>query len=66
MSRQYTWIDDKGKKIRLAAPQYIDYVMTYAQRTVNDDSIFPTKFGNYTRYLLDNLHNKSQIIKAIV
>lgn len=42
--RQYTWIDERGKKIRLSAPQYIDYVMTYAQRTVNDESIFPTKF----------------------
>lgn len=44
--RQYTWIDERGKKIRLSAPQYIDYVMTYAQRTVNDEGIFPTKFGN--------------------
>ena len=44
--RQYTWIDDRGKKIRLSAPQYIDYVMTYAQRTVNDETIFPTKFAH--------------------
>nr|CAG4649704.1 EOG090X0E0F [Scapholeberis mucronata] len=43
--RQYTWIDERGKKIRLSAPQYIDYVMTYAQRTVNDEGIFPTKFA---------------------
>lgn len=45
IGRQYTWIDERGKKIRLSAPQYIDYVMTYAQRTVNDEGIFPTKFG---------------------
>jgi Mob1/phocein family len=44
--RQYTWIDDRGKKIRLSAPQYIDYVMTYAQRTVSDETIFPTKFAH--------------------
>lgn len=44
--RQYHWIDERGKKIRLSAPQYIDYVMTYAQRTVNDESIFPTKFAH--------------------
>ncbi|KAK4008279.1 MOB kinase activator-like 2 isoform X2 [Daphnia magna] len=44
--RQYTWIDERGKKIRLSAPQYIDYVMTYAQRTVNDEGIFPTKFAH--------------------
>lgn len=29
----------------MAAPQYIDYVMTYIQKTINDESIFPTKFG---------------------
>jgi len=38
-------MDDRGKKIRLSAPQYIDYVMTYAQRAVGDESTFPTKFA---------------------
>eukprot|EP00094_Tigriopus_californicus_P002307 TCALIF_02227-PA protein Name:"Similar to Mob1 MOB kinase activator-like 2 (Drosophila pseudoobscura pseudoobscura)" AED:0.10 eAED:0.10 QI:205/0.8/0.83/1/0.6/0.66/6/603/240 len=42
-NRQYHWIDDKGKKARLSAPQYIDYIMTYAQKSINDDTIFPTK-----------------------
>lgn len=50
--RQYTWIDERGKKIRLSAPQYIDYVMTYAQRTVNDEGIFPTKFGTFSSIFL--------------
>ncbi|TRY73205.1 hypothetical protein TCAL_02227 [Tigriopus californicus] len=44
-NRQYHWIDDKGKKARLSAPQYIDYIMTYAQKSINDDTIFPTKHG---------------------
>lgn len=43
--RQYLWFDEKGKKTRVAAPQYVDYVMTFTQNTVNDESIFPTKFG---------------------
>ncbi|XP_065574496.1 MOB kinase activator-like 2 isoform X2 [Artemia franciscana] len=42
----FFWIDDKGKKSRLSAPQYIDYAMTYVQKTVNDESMFPTKFGH--------------------
>jgi hypothetical protein len=37
------WMDDKGKKSRLSAPQYVDYVMTYVQKTANDEAIFPTK-----------------------
>lgn len=44
--RIYMWVDEKGKKSRLSAPQYIDYIMTYVQNTINDESIFPTKHGN--------------------
>jgi len=44
-SRTYLWFDEKGKKTRVAAPQYIDYVMTFTQRTVSDETIFPTKYG---------------------
>lgn len=44
----YHWVDEKGKRTKVAAPQYIDYVMIYTQKTVNDESIFPTKFGTHT------------------
>lgn len=44
--RQYLWQDEKGKKSRLSAPQYIDYIMTYVQKTINDEATFPTKHGN--------------------
>nr|CAD7261428.1 unnamed protein product [Timema shepardi]CAD7575278.1 unnamed protein product [Timema californicum] len=44
--RTYLWFDDKGKKTRVAAPQYIDYVMTFTQKTISDESIFPTKYAN--------------------
>jgi len=45
--RTYLWFDDKGKKTRVPAPQYIDYVMTFIQKTVSDETIFPTKYGKY-------------------
>jgi len=44
--RQYMWVDDKGKKSRVSSPQYVDYVMTLVQKSVNDESLFPTKHGN--------------------
>jgi len=44
--RQYHWVDEKGKKSRLSAPQYIDYIMTYVQKNINDEATFPTKHGN--------------------
>ncbi|XP_018899011.1 MOB kinase activator-like 2 isoform X2 [Bemisia tabaci] len=44
--RTYLWFDEKGKKTKVAAPQYIDYVMTFTQKTISDESIFPTKYAN--------------------
>jgi len=46
-NRQYLWIDEKSKRMKLPAPQYIDYALTYTQKTVKDENIFPTKFGQY-------------------
>ncbi|XP_075213326.1 MOB kinase activator 2 isoform X2 [Lycorma delicatula] len=42
--RTYLWFDEKGKKTKVAAPQYIDYVMTFTQKTISDESVFPTKY----------------------
>nr|AEE61711.1 unknown [Dendroctonus ponderosae] len=44
--RTYLWFDEKGKKTKVAAPQYIDYVMTFIQKTISDETIFPTKYAN--------------------
>lgn len=44
--RIYLWFDEKGKKTKVAAPQYIDYVMTFIQKTISDENIFPTKYAN--------------------
>lgn len=45
-SIQYQWIDDRGKKCKCTAPQYVDYVMSFAQKYIYDESVFPTKYGN--------------------
>lgn len=42
-NRLYHWQDDKGKRLKLTAPHYTDFVMTFTHRTINDESIFPTK-----------------------
>nr|KAG5700978.1 hypothetical protein BaRGS_022689 [Batillaria attramentaria] len=42
---QYHWQDEKGKKLKQSAPQYIDHMMSYVQKSVTDESLFPTKFG---------------------
>ncbi|KAG8438121.1 hypothetical protein GDO86_008709 [Hymenochirus boettgeri] len=42
---QYYWYDERGKKVKCTAPQYIDFVMSSIQKLVTDEDVFPTKYG---------------------
>ncbi|PIK47847.1 putative MOB kinase activator 2 isoform X1 [Apostichopus japonicus] len=42
---QYNWQDERGKKAKCTAPQYIEYAMTYSERQFKDETVFPTKYG---------------------
>ncbi|VDB91846.1 unnamed protein product [Peniophora sp. CBMAI 1063] len=42
----YTWINQDRKSVQLAAPTYIDYVMTWVQNLLDDEATFPTKSGH--------------------
>uniref|UniRef100_A0A915KM50 Mob1/phocein family protein n=1 Tax=Romanomermis culicivorax TaxID=13658 RepID=A0A915KM50_ROMCU len=44
--RQFFWIDDKGKKCKYAAPQYIDCVMSIVEKIVHSEECLPTRFGH--------------------
>ncbi|UZJ51667.1 hypothetical protein CBS101457_000987 [Exobasidium rhododendri] len=39
----YTWIDQNKRQVKLPAPQYIDYVMTWVGGLLSDEATFPTK-----------------------
>jgi len=41
----YTWIDSNSRQVKLPAPTYIDYVVTWVQKTLDDENVFPTKAG---------------------
>ncbi|KAJ8271450.1 hypothetical protein COCON_G00103090 [Conger conger] len=41
----YYWYDERGKKTKCTAPQYVDFVMSMVQKLVTDEEIFPTKYG---------------------
>ena len=45
MNTQFYWLDEKGKKFKYSASQYIDTVLTYTAKTLSDESLFPTKLG---------------------
>jgi len=44
---EYKWADGVRIKrpIRCSAPKYIDYMMSWAQQTLDDENIFPVRFG---------------------
>ncbi|CAN3359253.1 CBK1 kinase activator protein Mob2p [Diutina catenulata] len=41
----YLWMDNSGQAVSLPASQYIDYVLTWINAKINDQSVFPTKSG---------------------
>ena len=42
----FNWQDDRGKNMRVSAPQYYDFAMTWCQQRLTNQDIFPTKFGD--------------------
>lgn len=48
-SLDYTWIDQNKRQVKLPAPQYIDYVMTWVGGLLSDEATFPTKACEYAR-----------------
>lgn len=52
--RIYYWYDERGKKTKCTAPQYVDFVMSLCQKLVTDEEIFPTKYGE--KLLFPGLH----------
>ncbi|VVC91082.1 unnamed protein product, partial [Leptidea sinapis] len=46
---EYHWADGHTvkKPIKCSAPKYIDYLMTWAQDQLDDETLFPSKIGAY-------------------
>jgi hypothetical protein len=42
---QFHWLDEKGKKYKYSASQYIDTCLTHISKIIIDESLFPTKIG---------------------
>lgn len=41
----FLWPDQNQKMVSLPAPTYIDFVMSWLQKLLDDESVFPTKSG---------------------
>lgn len=46
---EYHWADGTTvkKAIKVSAPEYVDYLMTWVQNQLDDETIFPSKIGIY-------------------
>jgi len=54
----YYWIDEKNKKIKHSAPQYIELSMVFIQKTLSDETIFPTRLDQQFPLYFDSLVRK--------
>ena len=45
-NNQFFWLDEKGKKCKYSASQYIDTVLTYTAKITSDEALFPTNLGH--------------------
>ena len=45
---EYHWADGTTikKAIKVSAPEYVDYLMTWVQNQLDDETIFPSKIGS--------------------
>lgn len=46
---EYHWADGTNikKPIKCSAPKYIDYLMTWVQDQLDDETLFPSKIGTF-------------------
>lgn len=51
---EYHWADGHTvkKPIKCSAPKYIDYLMTWAQDQLDDETLFPSKIGSPSTLVL--------------
>jgi len=61
---EYHWADGHTvkKPIKCSAPKYIDYLMTWVQDQLDDETLFPSKIGDYIIFFIAYFGALSSII----
>jgi hypothetical protein len=54
----YLWVDERNKKYKYPAPQYIELSMMYIQKTLSDETILPTRLDQSFPLYFDSLVRK--------
>jgi len=58
---EYHWADGLTvkKPIKCSAPKYIDYLMTWVQDQLDDETLFPSKIGKHSCNVTLNLQGRT-------
>lgn len=61
---EYHWADGTNikKPIKCSAPKYIDYLMTWVQDQLDDETLFPSKIGMIHFVVSTSLHLQRKVI----
>lgn len=61
---EYHWADGHTvkKPIKCSAPKYIDYLMTWVQDQLDDETLFPSKIGDYFIFYTSIISNLWELI----
>lgn len=49
----FLWPDQNNRLVSLPAPTYIDFVLSWLQKLLEDETTFPTKSGEFPACALD-------------
>lgn len=62
---EYFWADGVAikKPVKCAAPEYVDYLMTWVNKQLNDEELFPSKIG--VPFPKDFLPHAKKILKRL-
>jgi len=49
---EYLWADGQNIKtpLKVSAAEYIDYLMTWVENQINNESLFPCQIGTLARF----------------
>lgn len=64
---EYHWADGTNikKPIKCSAPKYIDYLMTWVQDQLDDETLFPSKIGEFLYLYLSSLLSPNVFISCM-
>jgi MOB kinase activator 1 len=64
---EYLWADGTNVKtpLKVSAAEYIEYLMTWVENQLNNDTIFPSTVGNYIPHKYSTIFHRRRFSKKL-